>query len=373
MNEKRPQRIIRLLTAALCAAVVVIAVLGVQSAREPYRIYRKAAAAEEEGNYELAASLYGSLCGFTDSDEKRKEAVYHQALAALEEGKIEEAEGFFAGLGSYKDSCRKIEECHFLRGKAYTDQGEYRRALFEFADSGNPEEAGNYEKECHYRIGLDFLSAGDYREALEEFGLSGDFGDSGEKILECRYGMAEELLAGSGTTLRAIAAFRELGDFRDSKEKTAALEYSYVCTHMTPDNPLTRKYAEHLAGEDYLDAADLYQQLFRWSVRITVNDSPEDLETDLDAASKDITLWWHILVLNGPPDASLEVRAVAVYPNGMQIDEWDGSSSFTIEKGEGFTTSTYYLDPENGASGDMTFCIYDMEGSLLGERTIVLT
>lgn len=367
-----PKKTNIILAAAFLAASVAAAVLLLREINRPSRDYKSAEAKMAEGDYDGAAALYASLDGYLDSGDKNLEARYRKGLAELSEGNTEVAEGIFTELSDYADSREKISECHIKRGLNYLETKDYERARYEFEDAESGEGLSEYLKQCSYGLGLKAMRRGDFDEAVRLFRECEGYEDSDEQITECRYRIASKLRDDPRCPIRAVAAFRELGDYRDAADQTAELEYRYVSEHLSPEDPVTRAYLLHLTDIGWPDSDELSEQLYHWSVRIIVNEDPDDNVTDLDMASKETVLWWHIFVTNGPPGESKEVKAVAVYPNGMKIDQWDGDDSFAITKGFEFTTSTYYVDPKNGSEGDMTFGIYDMDGNRIGEKTVVL-
>ena len=391
------------------AAVILILAAGFFVVYPPV-LFGIACGMETTGRYREAARIYAVLPAFGITRSRYENARYHEAVSLLNDGNAPAAEGIFAELEPYGDSAAMRELCHLEIGNEYLKAGEYRIALGEFLQAGETEEArealngcrilmgeellkagkpeaalaefeGAADTEagreallnCTYLLAKKWLSEGQYRKAADHFRELGDYRDSNELFLECRYQAALKLKNDPRKQVQGITAFRELDGYRDSGEQLLALEYAYVSSHMNPDDPMTEKYLKELMAETYLDVEDIYEQLYHWQIRIIVNESQSDTETDIDTASRDKVLWWHIQVTAGPPDESLEVRAVAAYPNGAEIDVWAGSPSFSIMRGEGFTTSTYYVDPKNGAAGDMTFSICDMEGGELSRKTVRLT
>ena len=376
--------------------------------------YRKAVSFETAGDYDEAVRLFGGIAGYRDAADRMTEAKYQKACRALSEGETEIAEGIFLELGEYRDSSQKIPECSFLRGRKFAESGEYERALGEFSDAAastyNLQETEEEIRHCHYEIGCRLLENGDYKQAEKEFELSDGFRGSSRMILECRYREAGELFE-SGMYIKArdlfrtldaykdsrervmecryelalekrkdlmhpvtaIAAFRSLGDYRDAAEITLLLEYEYVKSHFEAKDPMTARYLTELRDENYGDSAELYEELYGWEIRITANASENDTESDIDKTSAASVIWWHIRVLKGPPfEERTEVRAVATFPNGQQIDEWEGLHSFMIMDRAYFSANTYFVDPPEGEPGNMTFEIFDMDGRLMSSKTVVL-
>lgn len=76
----------------------------------------------------------------------------------------------------------------------------------------------------NYRAAEKLADAGQYEEAIAAFQELGEYKDATERILEARYAQASSLAA-EGNYSEAIARFNALGDYSDAKERIQGVYY----------------------------------------------------------------------------------------------------------------------------------------------------
>lgn len=97
-----------------------------------------------------------------------------------------------------------------------------------------------------YSKAEDLLDAGDYEDAIAAFAELGDYKDSAEQILACKYAWAEDL-ADDEDYEAAIELFEELDDYKKSEKKLQDCQYAMA--------------EAMVEEEDYAGAASLFRQL----------------------------------------------------------------------------------------------------------------
>lgn len=143
-------------------------------------------------------------------------SAYEKAAALLDAGQYEQAIAAFEALDGYKDSRAQIQAAQEARAAAELETAA----------------AADYEK------ALSLLTAGEYDAASAAFRALGEYRDSAQKAEDAitakkdlEYSQAEALLD-AGDFDAAAAAFKKLGGYRDSAQraedaKTAKKELAY--------------------------------------------------------------------------------------------------------------------------------------------------
>ena len=293
-EKERKARNTRLGILAGIAAVVVIAVIVVMNTVViPGQNYAKAEALLAEGKYAEAITAFEALGDYKDSAAKAQEAqsallaeeqarleqenldAYNQALAFMEAEQYEEAIAGFATLGDYRDSAEKIEECE----NAILD-GQYNNAV-------------------------SLMEAGKYEEAIVVFEEIASHKDSVEKIIECMILQAERYKV-NGDISNAVVWYEEAGDHDDANR----MRYEYIKNHENNTDITTYEYLTVLKNEGYKDAEEIYDSLYKITVRVFYNSKWDDTETSLSTIPYKEPEYGHYQVTGGPPTGTVELRIV---------------------------------------------------------------
>lgn len=199
--------------------------------------------------YRQAARLFGQLNGYRDSQANakeclrraeilRKEAVYRAALAAKNQGESQQAAELFSKIPGWRDANIQCVEC---RQRAAAQEAAKPRQepkiplwpkvlaaafLLALLSVGAYLTVTKYViPQQKYNAALALWEAGNRPEAIAAFRQLGSFKDSAQQVVNIQtewYAEAQQLLA-AGDKVRAAAAFGGLEDFQDARERSRAL------------------------------------------------------------------------------------------------------------------------------------------------------
>lgn len=206
-------------------------------------------AAASGESYRQAARLFGQLNGYRDSQANakeclrraeilRKEAVYRAALAARNQGENQRAAELFSKIPGWRDANIQCVEC---RQRAAAQEAAKPRqepkipvwpkllaAVFLLAllSLGAYLTVTKYViPQQKYNAALALWEAGNRSKAIAAFRQLGSFKDSAQQVETIQtewYAEAQQLLS-AGDKTRAAAAFGGLEDFQDARERSRAL------------------------------------------------------------------------------------------------------------------------------------------------------
>lgn len=206
-------------------------------------------AAASGESYRQAARLFGQLDGYRDSQANakeclrraeilRKEAVYRAALAARNQGENQRAAELFSKIPGWRDANIQCVEC---RQRAAAQEAAKPRqepkipvwpkllaAVFLLAllSLGAYLTVTKYViPQQKYNAALALWEAGNRSKAIAAFRQLGSFKDSAQQVEAIQtewYAEAQQLLS-AGDKARAAAAFGGLEDFQDARERSRAL------------------------------------------------------------------------------------------------------------------------------------------------------
>lgn len=206
-------------------------------------------AAASGESYRQAARLFGQLDGYRDSQANakeclrraeilRKEAVYRAALAARNQGENQRAAELFSKIPGWRDANIQCVEC---RQRAAAQEAAKPRqepkipvwpkllaAVFLLAllSLGAYLTVTKYViPQQKYNAALALWEAGNRSKAIAAFRQLGSFKDSAQQVEAIQtewYAEAQQLLS-AGDKTRAAAAFGGLEDFQDARERSRAL------------------------------------------------------------------------------------------------------------------------------------------------------
>lgn len=177
-----------------------------------------------------------------------------------------------------------------------------------------------------------------------------------------------------GDHVSAIQMFEDLDCYKDSEEKISEAMYSYVLKHKNNDDTTTFDYLKKLKKQDYKDSSRIYENLYAWEIIVfAVNSSENDLSTDNNSISKHSSVYFHIRLTGGEPNASMRITVKSTLPNGNS-GEYTFDNKWTDED-----TGWYgwydgiYEYPEYGATGTLQCKFYDDDGNLIGMGSVRIT
>lgn len=181
---RRAAALVLLLAAVLLTVFVLI----------PSWKYYRAGRLVKEGSYEEAVTLYSSLHGFRDSEEKILEARYLEADDLRERGNYDQAIALYEELGSYKDSAAQITETMLAKAQSLVNRSRYQEAL-DLLD-GMEDSAGAEEirKAARYGRADALIRAGKPETAAAELLDLGDYEYSETKYRNTCYELARNAL-----------------------------------------------------------------------------------------------------------------------------------------------------------------------------------
>ncbi len=162
-----------ILAVCLLAAVLLLAGLLWKPA-----VYRRAEDLLAEGAYQQAQELYQDL-NYRDAAEKAELCIYRQAEERFNAGDYVQAQTLYEALGAYENSPQRALSCRFL-----TEHEDAREALLAAMDESLSVE--EQEKSYNYVLAGLLYEAEDYFPAIEAYRNLGDYADSRERLAFCQ-------------------------------------------------------------------------------------------------------------------------------------------------------------------------------------------
>lgn len=225
----------------------------------------------------------------------------------------------------------------------------------------------NYHQACRA------LDSGDYDKSYSAFEKLGDYRDSELMQKECIYQKACSKID-SGLYSAAVELLEEIDDYSDSKSKMNQAMYNYVLKHKNNNDPATFDYLKRLKRVGYKNSTTIYNTLYEWKITVLAINSDEDDETtNKDSISRHKSIYFHLKLTGGEPNASTRIFVKPHYPSGeigeyTFNDEWiDGETGWY-----GWYDGLYDY-PEYGATGTLQCKFYDDEGNLIGVDSVRVT
>ena len=226
-----------------------------------------------------------------------------------------------------------------------------------------------------YTNAIKFLEAKSYDKAYEAFIALGNFSDSEDKAKDAIYQKGNSLL-NSGAYTEAAVLYKELEDYKDSADLYKEAKYEYVLANKNDDDLTTYKYLEELKEANYKDSYEIYDSLYKWSVKlVALNTTEKDYETILSSVSRKATYLHYLFVVQGgAPEQLLNITHKIYWPDGDVTD----ATWYWEKAGRGSYLDAYF-DNNNGfytgtATGTMKIKVYNQKtGDFLGEASIKIT
>ena len=228
--------------------------------------------------------------------------------------------------------------------------------------------------EVRYRIAYSQMENGEYRKAVKGFSALKGYRNSAEMVDETRYKNACSNMDNGNYDL-AITIFSGLGTYKDSKDKVLECKYLYVVDNDNCEDLTTFDYLKELKAANYKDSSYIYDRIYKWTVKVVVNESEDDTTTNKSSISKYSPVYFHLLVSGGTPGQHLRIRVTGVHPNGETIYR-DCSDSPTNNNGSwwfGFQNGVY-LNPRYGRPGTLSCTFYNMDtGEFLTSASVYIS
>ena len=185
--------------------------------------YQRAAAYEEEGNYDDAILAYSSLKNYSNASEKVLSVAYMRAEKLLEEGNYDEAAEAFETLSGYEDSADRVTEVHYKKAGSLENKGEKILAVEEYEICGDYLESEDRIKALFLDIADEAFNSGDYETAFEYY-LKLEQTDE----LKAREYTLAQTCYNSGNFDQAVKVYKELGQYELSVSRLPAARYAWA-------------------------------------------------------------------------------------------------------------------------------------------------
>ena len=241
----------------------------------------------------------------------------------------------------------------------------------------------------YFSAGLKFNS-GKYEEAIEIYkGFDKDFLETEEKLIityealgdkqisEKRYGDAVISYKNAGNNEKLDNAYISWGDFYmenasyynaiDAYESVKNIDvsgkidegyYQYFLEKKSDYNVLhiarNHDKFKELADKNYKDAKTVYDEAYKWKVKVFLRDKLEDsITTDMDSVKRTKTMYFTVWVQGVKPGEEIKLRYKATIPGGTL------SEKFTLKHDYYVTPIIKYNSPSSAPTGKATFKIYN--------------
>lgn len=364
-KRKKRKKVIALSVAAaflICAAALFVFVLL------PQLRYNKALTYIKNGNYEKGIEIFYSLGDYKDSLDRISRTKYDVALKLFNEEKYNEAYLIFDELQDYSDSQGLKKECLYKEALIFMDQEKWEKAKEKLVSLGNYKEAGKNIKECSYQLGLIAIKKENWDEALNIFTSIENYKDSEEQIVFSNYNKAKTYHK-EGKYTDAVKIFSSIGEYQDSVTLMNESMYAYVKVHQQRDDSVTYEYLKQLYSVNYEDAKTIYKTLYSWKADCIINNKKEDKVTHSQVLSRYDTVYFHVTLSGGEPNATTKVRYEIVFPGGS-VQKGDFGKDWK-EKSEGCTW-VWFKTPAFAQTGYAYIKLFDHKNNLIGEETVYI-
>ena len=304
----------------------------------------------------------------------------------------------------------KINDCNFYLSKEYYDNKEYEKSYkcyFDLTHNLDKKEVAKYDLSFKDDLILNYvrriIDSKDNEELQEAIDLLKKIDSTvakelivqaNDQIQKNRYDNAKKLLT-NGDYLDAVHAFEELSGYLDSDEKAIESKYGYVNCYLEKmdeslnaayiqgdlktlitatrwkyldesfDEKLYYQYAKELSELDYLDSAEVYDDLTRWRVGLVINDD-ENSNISKSTISISETFYGHIEVYGGEYEEQTTLQYRITLPTGEVLSDYFNN----VYSGYSGWCCAYYNDWVYGQTGTCSFEILDLNGVVLAQDTV---
>ncbi len=345
--------------------------------------YKKAEDLFIKCHYEEAIAVWEKISSYSDSKNRIIEAQnawsesdYRTAQALMDDGRYLEASEAFAALGTYKDSTEKAEECINLKHEEdyqcamlCVENEDYPKAIELFHLLEDYSDALEQYLATVYAYAMKLTDEKEYKEAIGYFSLIPSYEKSDSLMTTAVYNYGCQLLDGKDYSA-ALIQFGKCRDYKDAKRKMLDAKYGYVTLHKSNTGTTTYNYLKELVDSGYSGAKSIYNELYAWTVNIyAINNRESDDSTYSSQLSKYDTWYFHLKLEGGTPSGGSEqLYYKFTYPDGSS----SGKKAFGSKWGRGDSgvVCAWWDQPQYGASGTLTFTVYDSNGNNIGSASV---
>lgn len=326
----------------------------------------------EGKEYLKAYELLSGLGTYEDAKTISNKALYKQAGIEYKAKRYDKAFEYYYELPKkYKDSEEKAKESKYLLGCQCLENNDYKgaseafghRVLTEYEDSSEK------YKEATYLYAQECLEQKKYTEAISNFESIKKYKDSEKMVNESTYQLALNCME-KANYVSAVTNFEKLGSYRDSKSKLLEAKYKHVKAYYNSSNAKTYEYLKDLKAAGYSDSKKLFNELYAWKVSVVVNTSEKDTTNNKTSISKYNTIYVHVKLSGGEPNASVKLKYSYKWPgSSTKNGTWD----FECKAGDDTWFSTWLTDPLYGDTGTFTYSISTSSGSKLYSGSVKIS
>ncbi len=225
-----------------------------------------------------------------------------------------------------------------------------------------------------YRRACESLESGDFEDAYHKFVALDGFMDSDEMIIETIYRNADDLLK-KGAYKDAMQQFSNISYYKDSETKLSECKYAYVLANKNNKDELTYLYITELKEQGYKNAAEVYNEIYKWRAKGIINTTKNDYTTHCKEISKYSSfVQFRFTLEGGRPSEAVDLKYKVTYPNGTTFESkenWQNKSegeTFGAEWSNGL-----HQNPEKTQTGTMTIELYNADtNELVGSVSTVV-
>lgn len=231
--EKKKRVLPAVLGCSATAAVLVAGGIAVYLSKSiPEKKYNEAAAAFEEGSYEVAASQFEAMGEYKDAKDRAAEANalfhYTNAMKAFDEGDYEKAKAEFDASGKYENSEKMSEEAergiHYAKGVYYLAYGDKEQAVEELTLAKNFKDSDELAGKCLIELGDKYAEAEDYAKAATYWSRAEFFTSVPDRDEPFIYGLGIKAMDEKDYNI-AIEEFARIPTYKDAHLKECDCYY----------------------------------------------------------------------------------------------------------------------------------------------------
>ena len=253
------------------------------------------------------------------------------------------------------------------------NSGKYEEAIKKYEELKGYKDSEDMIWECYCSIGDRYFEKDSFHKAIETYNTALDMKDSDtlhDKIWDCYCRIGDKYLH-KGKYLKAIKVYNKALESKDSdniRDKINKAKFKYVKAHLTEGGSKFETYLTELMNIKYSGIKAIYDEYYAWHVKIIVNTSEKDFETDMSTISRKETAYFHSVLSGGEPDESIELYYEITWPDGTS-QTYDTEN--TWKSGAKITARFQYPMPLFGTEGKLTFKLYDKSTQeILGTDTV---
>lgn len=304
----------------LVLAIVAAAAFCAMRFLLPMLRYNEAASLEQAGSYAEAREIFTELGDYQDAASRVTGTWYQQALSQMRAGDYAGAYDLFSGIFDYENSKNYAADCIYSLGVLAFNDGDTETAwgYVQQLQEEFPDYSGGQDlyQSCCYTMGSEALDAGAFEDAKSWLALSDGYKNAADLIQYCDYELACKA-RDEGKYEDAIVMFSDC-TYGDSAEQVYACMMRYVKENGSREDELTADYLEQLCAKEYEGAAELYESLYAWTVKVLVSTESAYSKTlkSVDEVDDLNKLYLHYSAEGGRPDATVGIVLIYTLPDG---------------------------------------------------------